>query len=310
MARKSKGKPIHGWIVIDKPSGKTSAHIVAIVKRLLRAEKAGHGGTLDPIATGVLPIALGEATKTVSYVMDSTKRYRFSVVWGEARDTDDCEGRIYKTSEVRPTQAEIKSVLPEFIGDVQQQPPNYSAVKIGGKRAYELARSGDPIDIAPRLVRIDHIQLIDVAARDQATFEVVCGKGTYMRSLARDIARRLGTVGYIASLRRLAAGPFDILGAISLESLRALVHNEPPSGYLRSVESALDDIPALRVNAAQADHLRHGRPVRVSGQQGSPFVDIGNLDEGGTLCAMADGRPVALARFEQGEIRPMRVLKL
>ena len=310
MARKSKGKPIHGWIVIDKPGGKTSAHIVAIVKQLLRAEKAGHGGTLDPIATGVLPIALGEATKTVSYVMDSTKRYRFSVVWGEARDTDDCEGRIYKTSEVRPTQAEINGVLPEFIGDVQQQPPNYSAIKIGGKRAYELARSGDAIDIPPRLVHIDHIQLIDVADRNQAIFEVVCGKGTYMRSLARDIARRLGTVGHIASLRRLAAGPFDILGAISLESLRALVHNEPPSGYLRSVESALDDIPALRVNAAQADHLRHGRPVRVSGQQGSPFVDIGNLDEGGTLCAMADGRLVALARFEQGEIRPMRVLKL
>jgi tRNA pseudouridine55 synthase len=310
MARRKKGRPVHGWLVIDKPAGITSSRIVAIVKRMLDAQKAGHGGTLDPLATGVLPIALGEATKTVSYIMDGTKRYRFSIAWGEARDTDDSEGAITQTSDARPSEAEIRGVLTHFVGVIDQVPPSYSAVKIDGNRAYDLARSGETVVISPRQVRIDRIELIDVPDIDHAVFEITCGKGTYVRSLARDIGAILGTFGHIASLRRLAAGPFDESDAISLESLESLVHSAPPSTYLLAVESALDDIPALLLNASQADHLRHGRPVRVEGPEGRPFVDVSCLDEGGVLCAMADGRPVALARLVQGEIRPVRVLNV
>jgi len=310
MARKTKGHPVHGWLVVDKPAGKTSAQVVAIVKRLLGAQKAGHGGTLDPLATGVLPVALGEATKTVSYIMDGTKRYRFTVAWGEARDTDDTEGTITRTSDFRPSEEDIRAVLTDFVGLIDQVPPNYSAVKVDGSRAYSLARSGEAVVLTARPVRIDRIELIGVPDPNHAVFDVTCGKGTYVRSLARDIAAALGTFGYIASLRRLASGPFDESHAISLESLESLVHSAPPSAYLRAVECALDDIPALLLNASQADHLRHGRPVRVKGAEGRPSVNIGCLDEGGVLCAMADGRPVALARLVQGEIRPIRVLNI
>ena len=310
MARRKKGQPIHGWLVIDKPAGKTSSQIVGIVKRMLDAQKAGHGGTLDPLATGVLPIALGEATKTVSYIMDGTKQYRFAIAWGEARDTDDTEGTVTQTSDVRPSEVEIRAALTDFVGVIDQVPPSYSAIKIDGNRAYDLARSGETVIISPRPVRIDRIELVDVPDVDHAVLEVACGKGTYIRSLARDIAGNLGTFGHVASLRRLAAGPFDESDSISLETLESLVHSAPPSTYLRAVESALDDIPALFLNASQADHLRHGRPVRVKGPEGRPFVDISCLNEGGVLCAMADGRPVALARLVQGEIRPVRVLNV
>jgi tRNA pseudouridine55 synthase len=308
MARRKKGQRIHGWLVIDKPAGETSSQVVGIVKRLLDAQKAGHGGTLDPLATGVLPIALGEATKTVSYIMDGTKRYRFAIAWGEARKTDDSEGAVTQTSDVRPSDVDIRAVLEDFVGVIDQVPPDYSAITIDGNRAYALARSGETVVISSRPVRIDRIELVDVPDVDHAIFEIACGKGTYIRSLARDIALALGTFGHIASLRRLAAGPFDETEAISLETLESLVHSAPPSTYLRAVESALDDIPAVLLNTLQADHLRQGRAVRVEGPEGSPFVDISRLDEGGVLCAMADGRPVALARLVQGVIRPVRVL--
>jgi tRNA pseudouridine55 synthase len=310
MARRKKGQPVHGWLVVDKPAGKTSSQIVGIVKRMLDAQKAGHGGTLDPLATGVLPIAFGEATKTVSYVMDGTKRYRFTLAWGEARDTDDSEGALTATSDVRPSEADIRAVLPDFTGMIDQVPPDYSAVKIDGSRAYDLARSGETVVMPSRPVRIDRIELVDLPNADHAVFEVACGKGAYMRGLARDIALVLGTFGHIVALRRLAAGPFDESQAISLESLESLVHSAPPFAYLKAVESALDDIPALLLNASQADHLRHGRPVRVKGPEGRPFVDVSCFDEGGVVCAMADGRPVALARLVQGEIRPVRVLNV
>lgn len=310
MARRKKGQPVHGWLIIDKPAGRTSSQVVGTVKRLLDAQKAGHGGTLDPLATGVLPIAFGEATKTVSYIMDGIKKYRFTIAWGESRDTDDLEGAVTHTSNVRPQDPQIRAVLDDFTGVIDQVPPDYSAIKIDGKRAYALARSGEPVKIASRAVRIDQIDLVALPDRDHAVFEVACGKGTYMRGLARDIALSLGTYGYIAALRRLSTGPFDESDAISLETLESLVHSAPPSTYLRSVESALDDIPALFLNAAQADHLRHGRPVRVEGPEGRHFVDISCLNEGGVLCAMAEGRPVALARLVDGEIRPMRVLNV
>jgi tRNA pseudouridine55 synthase len=301
---------VHGWLAVDKPAGMSSAAVVAQVKRLLDAAKAGHGGTLDPLATGVLPIALGEATKTVSYVMDGAKAYRFTIRWGEATDTDDAEGAITARSDVRPDAAAIRAGLGGFVGAIDQAPPAYSAIKIDGRRAYSLARAGAPVELGPRTVRIDSLELVETTDENHAVFDVRCGKGAYMRSLARDIAVRLGTVGHIVALRRTKAGPFLEEEAISLASLESLVHSAPPSAYLLAVETALDDIPALALNATQADHLRHGRPVRVWGPEGRAFVDTSRLGEGDVLCAMADGRPVALARLEDGEIRPMRVLNI
>ena len=310
MARKRRGQLIHGWISIDKPSGSTSAQVTSKVRRFLDAAKAGHGGTLDPMATGVLPIALGEATKTVSYVMNGKKRYRFTVSWGEERTTDDLEGKITTTSGHRPTKQSILTILPEFIGAIEQVPPDYSAIKLDGKRAYDLARAGKDIVISKRVVVIDEFSLLDTPDEDHAIFEVACGKGTYVRSLARDIARRLDTAGHVSALRRTQCGPFSEMASISLESLQTLVHSAPPSAYLLDVEAALDDIPALTLNETQADHLRHGRPVRVQDSGGRSFVETGSLVEGDVLCAMADGQPVALARFTDGEIRAVRVLNI
>ena len=310
MARTRRGQPVHGWVVLDKPLGISSAQATARVRRLLDAAKAGHGGTLDPLATGVLPIALGEATKTVSWVMDGAKAYRFTLRWGEARDTDDGEGRVIATSDVRPDMAAISAALGQFLSDIEQTPPAYSAIKIDGKRAYAMARAGEAVEIAARRVRIDAFTLIDRPDADHAVFEVRCGKGTYIRSLARDLAAELGSCGHVSELRRTASGPFAEERAISLETLESLVHSAPPSDYLLAVETALDDIPALALNAAQADHLRHGRPVRVQRTGGHINIDTEMLNDGDVLCAMADGRPVALARFEDGEIRPVRVLNL
>ncbi len=310
MARRRRGNPVHGWVALDKPLGLSSAQATSRVRRILDAAKAGHGGTLDPLATGVLPIALGEATKTVAWVMDGAKAYRFAVRWGEARDTDDSEGEIIETSDVRPDRKAIEAVLSRFTGEIEQVPPSFSAVKINGKRAYAIARAGEAVCVAPRAVRIDALSLVERPDDDRAVFAVECGKGTYIRSLARDIARALGTCGHVSELRRTRSGPFSEERAISLEVLESLVHSGPPSDYLLAVETALDDIPALALNAAQADHLRHGRPVRAQGEEGRVFVDTGNLADGEVLCAMADGRPVALARLIDGEIRPFRVLNI
>ena len=310
MARKRRGQLIHGWIPIDKPSGLTSAQATSTVRRILDAAKAGHGGTLDPMATGVLPIALGEATKTVSYVMNGKKRYRFTISWGEERTTDDLEGKITTISSNRPTKQNILEVLPEFIGRIEQVPPDYSAIKLDGKRAYNLARAGKEILISKRVVVVDEFSLLGTTDNDNATFEVVCGKGTYVRSLARDIARSLDTVGHVSQLRRTQCGPFSEIDSISLETLQTLVHSAPPSAYLLDVEAALDDIPALTLNETQADHLRHGRPVRVQDSGGSYSLETGSLVEGEVLCAMAGGQPVALARLADGEIRAVRVLNI
>ncbi len=310
MARKRRGRPIHGWIVIDKPEGLTSARVVARVRAITGAAKAGHAGTLDPLATGVLPIALGEATKTVAWVMDGPKAYRFTVRWGEARDTDDSEGSVTETSEVRPSEAEIGAALTRFVGAIEQTPPSYSAIKVEGRRSYALARADAAVPLAPRSVRIDSFELIESPDRDHAVFEAHCGKGVYIRSLARDLGRALGTCGHVSRIRRLAAGPFDETHAISLDHLDALRHSAPPSGYLLPVETALDDIPALALTEAQAEHLRHGRPVRVRGPGGLRFVDTGDLEQDLTVCAMAGDRLVALVRLDGDELRPVRVLNL
>ncbi|MCG8509581.1 MAG: tRNA pseudouridine(55) synthase TruB [Rhodospirillales bacterium] len=307
MARR-RGKPIHGWLIIDKPLGLSSAGVVGKVRRLTGAAKVGHGGTLDPMASGVLPVALGEATKTVSYAMDGRKVYRFTVRWGESRTTDDAEGEVLETSPARPTSEAIEAALSGFIGEIDQVPPIYSAVKVDGKRAYALARADQPVELEPRRVLIEKFDLIDMPDADHAEFEVVSGKGAYMRSLARDLALAAGTVGHIAALRRTAVGPFREADAISLDKLAALGHSAPLFEFLLPVETALDDIPALALTEAEGWSLRHGQPVAAL-----PVVSRSSgvrLDPGAIICAMSGGKPVALAQLEGAHIRPLRVLNL
>lgn len=305
---KRRGEAINGWIVIDKPAGVTSAGVVAKAKAITRAAKVGHGGTLDPLATGVLPLALGEATKTVAYVMEGTKTYRFSVSWGERRTTDDADGEVVETSPVRPTEAAIEAALPAFTGAVEQVPPDFSAIKVGGKRAYDLARADTPVDLAPRTVQVSAFRLLDVIDTDHATFEVVAGKGAYMRSLGRDLAAALGTVGHIVDLRRTSVGQFGENRAISLDKLAALRHSARLDECLLPVATALDDIPVLALTETEARRLQRGQPIAAL-----PVVSRSPLTEDpreAVFCAKSGTRPVALARIEGGEIRPVRVLNL
>lgn len=308
MARRARGRPVHGWVVVDKPAGPTSTQTVAAVRRAFDAAKAGHAGTLDPLATGVLPIALGEATKTVPYLMSAAKRYRFTIRWGEARSTDDAEGAVTGESPLRPEAAAIRQALPRFIGEIEQVPPAYSAVHVDGERAYDLARAGQVVELAPRLVRVQQFTLVDAADRDRAVFEVECGKGAYMRSLARDLARVLGTLGHIEKLRRLSVGPFDEARAISLETLVAVGHSPAALGHLLPVEAALDDIPALALTDTEANRLRCGQSVGLIRRQDAERIS--HLETGTLVCAMSGGKPVAVARFEGGDLRPVRILNL
>jgi tRNA pseudouridine55 synthase len=308
MARRRRGRKIDGWLVIDKPSGMTSTAVVTRARKLLDAAKAGHGGTLDPLATGLLPVAFGEATKTVSYVMDGIKEYQFRVRWGEARDTDDSEGKVAETSGNRPEAAAIRSVLTQFAGDIEQVPPVYSAIKVGGERAYDLARKDAAPILAPRTVHIASIELAGLPDRDHADFRVMSGKGAYMRALARDIARALGTVGHVAALRRLRIGPFTEKDAISLDKLEELVHSARAEEFLRPVATALDDIPALALTDTEARRLKSGQSVpALQVARRTPFKDI---EQGTIVCAVFGDKPVALAKLEGGEIRPVRVLNL
>lgn len=302
MTRRRGGRPVHGWIVIDKPAGMSSAQAVARVRRLTDAAKAGHAGTLDPPATGVLPIALGEATKTVAWAMAGRKHYRFTIRWGEARETDDAEGALIATSGVRPDAAAIVAALPAFRGTIVQRPPRYSAVKLAGRRSYALARARRGVEPPARAIEIDALDLVAIADADHAVFEMRCGKGAYVRSIARDLARALGGVGHVRDLRRLAVGRFSAAAAISLDKLETLVHTAPSQDYLLPIETALDDIPAFALTETQASALRHGRPVRIAA--------AGGIGEGGTVFTLVGDRPVALARIERGEIRPLRVLNV
>jgi len=301
-------RPIHGWLVVDKPSGISSAAVVARVRKALNAAKAGHGGTLDPLATGVLPVALGEATKTVSYVMSGEKTYRFTLRWGEARTTEDAEGEVTATSEVRPERQEIEAALGDFVGEISQVPPIFSAIKVKGRRAYKLARGENRFELPPRLVTIRDLKLLRILDPDHAEFEVICGKGVYIRSLARDLAARLGTLGHVAQLRRTRVHPFTEDMAISLDKLVALGHSAARLELLLPVETALDDIPALALTEDQAEALRKGRAVQVFRTDKSE--PSSQMSEGTVVCAMTRGKLVALARVEHGEIRPVRVLNL
>ena len=308
MGRKHRGKTIHGWIIIDKPGGLSSNAVVGRVRRLTGAAKVGHAGTLDPMATGVLPMALGEATKIVSYLMDGAKAYRFTVRWGEQRDTDDAEGEVVATSDARPAKEQILVVLGNFIGDIEQVPPVFSAIKIEGKRAYALARADQAPEMKPRTIHIEDLKLLSVVDADHAEFEAVSGKGAYMRSLARDLGTALGTVGHIVQLRRIAVGPFDEKQAISLDKLESLRHSAPLSEHLLPVETVLDDIPALALTETEARKLSQGQAIPVLPVASrSPLKNIG---QGDVVRVMAEGRLVALAKINGGEIRPFRVMNL
>lgn len=306
--RRKKGSKVDGWVILDKPVDLTSTQAVGIVRRIFDAQKAGHAGTLDPLATGILPIALGEATKTVPYAVDSSKSYRFTLRFGEARATDDAEGEIVQASADRPSDDEIRAILPKFTGLITQVPPAFSAIKIQGERAYDLARAGEVVELAPRQVLIHSVRLLARPNPDEAQFEVVSGKGAYMRALGRDLAIGLGTCGHIRDLRRTAVGPFTEERAISLETLKALGHSPAAFEHLLPVETALDDIPALALTATEAIRLRSGQPVGLLHRQDRDRIY--ELAPGGMVRAMAEGRLVALTRFEAGELVPVRVLNL
>ena len=297
--RRKRGRPVHGWVVLDKPLGLGSTKAVGAVRRLLDAQKAGHAGTLDPLATGVLPIALGEATKTVPFLMDAAKGYDFTVQWGEHRDTLDAEGEVVARSAVRPAAADIQSILPHFVGEVEQVPPKYSAIKIDGQRAYDLARAGADVAMKTRTVRIDALKL-EEAQEGAASFHVDCGKGTYVRSLARDIAEALGTLGYVSHLRRTRVGPFGLAQSLPLDALEQMDYGARVKDGLLPLSTALDDIPVLAVGDADAAHLRQGRDI--------PWPATSPQDE--TVLIECGGVAVCLSQPRGGRLYPKRVFNI
>jgi tRNA pseudouridine55 synthase len=300
----AEGTP-HGWLVIDKPLGLSSSQVVAVIRRATAA-KSGHAGTLDPWATGVLPIALGEATKTVAYAMNGRKSYRFRIRWGVARTTDDREGVVSGECGARPDREAIEAALPRFTGSVLQSPPPYSAIKVNGERAYALSRAARPPVLAPRTVQVTAFRLLGMPDRDHADFEAHVSKGTYIRALARDLAAALGTLAYVAELRRLSVGRFTEAQAISLDAVEACRHSLVQSGYLLPIESALDELPALDLTSAEAARLCCGQ--RVTLQDPNIRADVGRLDEGTVVAAYHAQTLVALARTENGGLRPSRVI--
>ena len=308
MGRRHKGQQVHGWLNLDKPLGLSSSQAVSRVQRAFDAKKAGHGGTLDPLATGILPIAFGEATKTAAYAMDGSKTYYFGVRWGEARSTDDREGEIIETHNHRPAAQQIESSLAAFVGTIEQIPPRYSAIKIDGRRAYDLARRDEAVELKSRRVEVRELRLVDVPDADHAFLSVTCGKGTYVRALARDLAHHLDTVGHVDWLRRTAVGPFTEADAISLDKIEALGHIPLDSDLLMPIETVLDDIPALALTVQEAQRLKHGQSVSVLPVASrSTFKEI---EQGDTVCAMSEGRLVALVRIVDGGIHPVRVMNL
>jgi tRNA pseudouridine55 synthase len=305
MGRRKGGQPVNGWVVVDKPLGLTSTQVLGRLRRIFNPLKIGHGGTLDPLATGLLPVAMGEATKTVSYIMGGRKRYTFTLRWGEATATDDAEGPVTECSDRRPAAADIEAVLPRFVGLVEQVPPLYSAIKIAGARAYDKARACEDFTLRARPVEVHGLSLVENGP-ETATFQVDCGKGAYMRALARDLGLSLGTYAHVVALRRTAVGPFTEKHAISLESLETLGHSAAASGPLLPLETALDDIPALALTEAEANCLRRGQAVSMVARINRTRIEA--FDNGSIVYATHGGKPVALARYDAGDIRPVRVL--
>jgi tRNA pseudouridine55 synthase len=305
--RRKRGRPLDGWLIVDKPPGLTSTDVVNRVRRAFDAQKAGHGGTLDPLATGVLPIAFGAATKTVPYVMDGTKLYRFSLRFGEARDTDDADGQVTARSETRPSDAEIAAALPPFRGNIMQVPPAFSAVKVAGERAYDMAREGRAPVLEARPARVDRFELVERPDADTAVFEVESGKGVYMRSLARDLALTCGTFGHVATLRRLRVGPFSEEKAIPLDKLLVASDTPPASpDLLLPVATALADIPALALTETEASGLSHGQAISLVTLMGR--IPRAANPDGGLARAMAGSRVLGLCRLQDGWLKPERLL--
>jgi tRNA pseudouridine55 synthase len=305
--RKPRGRALDGWLIVDKPAGMTSTDVVNRVRRWFDAQKAGHGGTLDPLATGLLPVAFGAATKTVPYIMDGTKLYRFTLRWGESRDSDDADGAVTGTTEVRPTDAQIEAALPALRGDIMQVPPVFSAIKVAGERAYDMAREGRAPVLEARPARVDRFELVEHIDADHSVFEVQSGKGVYMRSLARDLALACGTLGHIAALRRLRVGPFTETQAIPLDKL-VRAEDTPPTSpdFLLPVATALADIPALALTEAEAFGLSHGQAISLVDLMGR-IPQAANPD-GGLARAMAGSRVIGLCRLQDGWLKPERLM--
>nr|WP_300542777.1 tRNA pseudouridine(55) synthase TruB [Maricaulis sp.] len=316
MARRRKGEDIHGWVILDKPLDMTSTQAVSAVRRLFNARKAGHAGTLDPLASGILPIALGEATKTVPFAMEGEKVYRFTVKWGERTDTLDAEGEIVASSGVRPGRAAIEAVLERFIGEIEQVPPAYSAIKVDGERAYDLARDGEEVVLDARTVRIDDLRLLDCPTADMAVLEMRCGKGAYVRSLARDLAVALGTEGHVAALRRVRVGAFSEAESTRLDVLKEMAHKGAASEALLPVQTALDDIPALAVTEEEAFHLKQGRPIVLLPRQAQELKSqrrplfIADRDCSFAALATCKDQAVAIGDARAGKFQPWRVFNL
>lgn len=298
MGRTRKGRDISGWLVVDKPAGLTSTAVVNKVKWAFDAKKAGHAGTLDPDATGVLAVALGEATKTVPYITDALKAYTFTVRLGQSTNTDDAEGDILKTSDARPEDAQIKDALGQFIGDIMQVPPQFSAVKIDGQRAYKLARDGEDLELAARPLWVDELIMTDRPDADHVTLEMTCGKGGYVRSIARDLGEALGCFGHVRELRRIWSGPFDAADGISIEQINELAKQPELDEYLRPLEEGLQDLSQVSATPEGAVRMRNGNPGMVMAS---------DVEYGDECWASLDGKAVAVGRYKAGELHPSRV---
>lgn len=302
MGRRRKGRDISGWVIVDKPAGPTSTAVVNKVRWAFEAKKAGHAGTLDPAATGVLAVALGEATKTVPYVTDALKAYRFTVRFGQATNTDDAEGEVIAESPARPADDDITAALPPFTGDIMQVPPKYSAVKIDGERAYALAREDEAFEIAARPLYVDSLRLVVRTDADHAELEMVCGKGGYVRSIARDLGDALGCHAHVTGLRRIWSGPFDTEGALDWETLDAQARTPELDDWLRPLQESLVDLPMLPCTPEGAARMRNGNAGMV---MAAPGVDYGDL-----AWAAYQGQPVAIGTYRSGELHPARVFNL
>ncbi len=308
MGRRKKGDAVSGWICLDKPYETTSTHAVSRVRRAFNAQKAGHAGTLDPLATGILPIALGEATKTVPFLVEADKAYRFTIEWGATTATFDREGEVTDRSDVRPTREQVEAALPAFVGEIMQVPPAYSAIKVGGERAYDLARAGEEFELKTRPVTIHSARVSAAPDADHVEIEIECGKGTYVRAIVRDLAVMLGACGHVSDLRRTRVGPFTEERAIALENLEDLSDKAAALEVLLPVETALDDIPALAVTAEDAFRLAQGRAIVLVPRQ---VETLKARLQGGdrTVSAMEGGRLVALCEMRAGRLNPVRVFQ-
>ena len=298
MGRARKGRDISGWLVVDKPAGLTSTAVVNKVRWAFGAKKAGHAGTLDPDATGVLAVALGEATKTVPYITDALKAYTFTVCLGQSTNTDDAEGEIIATSDTRPEDDEIKAALGQFVGDIMQVPPKFSAVKIDGQRAYKLARDGEDVELAARPLWIDELVMVDRLDADHVTLEMTCGKGGYVRAIARDLGASLGCHGHVRELRRIWSGPFDVSDGITLARVEELAQQPQLDTYLRPLEEGLQDLPQVPATPEGAVRMRNGNPGMVLAS---------DVEYGDECWASLDGKAVAVGRYKAGELHPSRV---